>query len=370
MKNHYEIIGLSPSATQEQIKLAYTNAILRIQGQTDFAERFVTIQEAYDILSHSDTRKIFDKELRNFYTGKYTNHSKSFSQKIQSIKEELKPKINHWISLFRPKINFKKISPYFPYIALAVVIILIILGLRACNDNKPKEIDTTVLQERASPQAIPQESHDISTKEFGNNKSDSASSTDSAHSPTVDEIFHNPTVNISIPAFVDPITKDSLDLVKNGYLPRHIKNGGEPDCFNYTPQKSNVNNRLIVYVGYKTDVVVKLISQETEKCIRYFYIRGGSTYTIYGIPQGIYYLKLAYGKQWMMSNANGQCVGKFLRNAKYEIGKETLNYNFKYSDNRDGYRIPSFHLKLGISFDFDKSDNFRSDNISEERFNQ
>lgn len=351
MKNHYEILSISPAATSEQIKVAYTNAVLKIQGQPNFASRFAEIQQAYDILSNPISRKQFDAELLSFYSGKFINVSGSGTKKQETKKDE-----PHLVFVFLKNltkgvwafcegiweglIDFVKSETIGGIIAtvfgLSIFGVLIFSGIKSCsNDNSADHKSTTA-------------NHDIKPSEFENKVS------------SVDK--PEPITNI------DLVTQDSINLVNQGYELRHLKNGAEPDCFNYTPRKSNIDNKLEVYVGYGTDVAVKLIDKETENCIRYFYVNSGSTYTIHGIPQGIYYLKLAYGTQWMMSNESGQCKGKFLRNAKYEIGEETLNYNFRYTS--DGHSIPSYRLQLGISHNFDNSDNFRSTGINENEFNK
>lgn len=41
------------------------------------------------------------------------------------------------------------------------------------------------------------------------------------------------------------------------------------------------------------------MNKTTDECIRYVYVPENSTVNIQMIPQGEYYLKLAYGKDWM-----------------------------------------------------------------------
>jgi hypothetical protein len=364
MKNHYETIGLSPSATPEQIKAAYTNAVLQLQGQPDFAIRFGAIQEAYDILSHTETRKAFDKELLNFYTGKFTNHSKLTVLRTPP-KYNPKQKVIRSNSTSKANFDYKKAFPYITYFGLVFIVIILVLCLRACNNTEPTESVPAVSQE---PQkTIPQENHDLNTSEFNKNNSEDASNTNTPHTPSIDEVFHNANPSISKPVYVDHVVQDSLRLIKNGYLPHHVRNGSEPDCFNYAPQHDEINNKLIVEVGGGTDVAIKIMSRRTNKCIRYFFINSLSTFTTNGIPEGTYYLKIAYGKQWMMNNEGGNCKGKFLRNPKYEIGEETLDYNIKYYETYND--IPSYELKLDV-ISTGIMNSFRSDEISEEQFNK
>ena len=65
MKNHYQTLGVRPDATSEQIKSSYRRLSLKFhpdknRGNLFFEERFQEIQEAYNILSNPEKRKIFD----------------------------------------------------------------------------------------------------------------------------------------------------------------------------------------------------------------------------------------------------------------------------------------------------------------------
>jgi hypothetical protein len=109
------------------------------------------------------------------------------------------------------------------------------------------------------------------------------------------------------------------------------------------------------------------MNAETEKCVRFVFINSGTTYKITNIPQGTYYLKIAYGKNWFSKVKNGQCVGKFLRNPMYEKGEDIMDFNLKYADG--GYSVPSFKLELDVIAN-DISNSFNSQNISEDDFNK
>lgn len=141
-----------------------------------------------------------------------------------------------------------------------------------------------------------------------------------------------------------------------------------PSCFNFKPkQAKSIDNYLDINVGGGTDVVVKLMNYETDKAVRYVFVNSKSSYRIKHIPQGKYYLKIAYGKNWISKVENGQCIGRFLSGAMYEKGEDVLDYNFTKTS--DGYQIPSFSLSLDVIAS-EKSNSFESQNISENDFNQ
>jgi hypothetical protein len=157
----------------------------------------------------------------------------------------------------------------------------------------------------------------------------------------------------------------------------NLTTGTRPDCYNFTPRYDySLDNRLEIIVGSNTDVVIKLINQKTGKCIRYVYIRNNSTFNIANIPEGKYYLKIAYGSVWRQKVENGKCLGKFVQNSIYKKGDEILDFNKIYKgvtvdgDNKyTNYQIPSFSLSLDVIKNAFDANNFETDAISEDEFN-
>jgi hypothetical protein len=146
-----------------------------------------------------------------------------------------------------------------------------------------------------------------------------------------------------------------------------LSNGDRPGCFNFTTEMdSTIDNFLKINVGSNTDVVIKLMNYNKDKCIRYIYIKSSETYFIRNIPQGVYYLKIAYGKDWKQKTEDGQCVGKFMINPQYEKGNELLDYNF--IETTEGYQVPNYELSLDVIYSDGNA--FKTDNISESEFNR
>ncbi len=181
---------------------------------------------------------------------------------------------------------------------------------------------------------------------------------------------------------VTPITNSSnpsnTDSANNysDWDAKDYETGSSPGCYNFTPRyNKSLNNRLEVSVGSNTDAVIKLINIQTHKCIRYVYVRRGDVYNIRNIPEGKYYLKIAYGKDWRQKVVDGKCVGKFVTNALYKKGEEILDFNKVYEgiktegDNSfESYKVPSYSLKLDV-IETDVADQFKTDEISERDFN-
>ena len=166
----------------------------------------------------------------------------------------------------------------------------------------------------------------------------------------------------------DLLKQEKDKLIAEGWEETQVKNGQLSSCYNVAPKKGEIDNYLEVHVGGGTDVVIKMMNIETSKCVRYVFVNSGTTYRIKNIPEGLYYLKIAYGKEWLSKTENGKCVGKFIRNPIYEKGTDILNYKVRPMGEEGEYDVPSYRLDLDVvSTDFTNS--FTSHHISENDFN-
>jgi hypothetical protein len=163
------------------------------------------------------------------------------------------------------------------------------------------------------------------------------------------------------------LQKEKDRLLAEGWEETAVNNGQLPSCYNFIPKKSQIDNYLEVHVGGGTDVAIKLMNLEMDRCIRYVFINSGSTFRIRNIPEGNYYLKIAYGKNWFSKVEGGKCIGRFIRNPMYEKSADIMDFNLQYTS--EGYRIPSFQLKLDV-IATNTMNTFNSQNISENDFNQ
>ena len=68
-KNLYEILGVSPNATKEEIREKYIELVKKyhpdVNSSEDATEKSQEINEAYDILSNDSKRKEYDESLKN-----------------------------------------------------------------------------------------------------------------------------------------------------------------------------------------------------------------------------------------------------------------------------------------------------------------
>lgn len=99
------------------------------------------------------------------------------------------------------------------------------------------------------------------------------------------------------------------------------------------------DNYFDIAIGSGCNVAVKIMDLRTDKCIRYVYVAENSTTTVQEIPQGIYYLKLAYGYDWMEFETEEGKQGRFTRNVSYERSQDTFDFGVKNSRNEINYRL-------------------------------
>jgi hypothetical protein len=164
------------------------------------------------------------------------------------------------------------------------------------------------------------------------------------------------------------------------YLVISYSSGDKPDCNNINEEYNiTIDNYLRINVGNNTDVIVKLMRYNSymETCIRVVYIKAGETYEIKNIPEGEYYLKIAYGKELRRFTIDDQCYLRFEKNALYEKGKDILNFVKVKTPNKfingkeyENWSIPSFALTLNVIYSDSKGNAFKSSNISEVEFNK
>lgn len=100
----------------------------------------------------------------------------------------------------------------------------------------------------------------------------------------------------------------------------------------------------------------------TDKCIRYVYVAENTTTTVQEIPQGVYYLKLAYGYDWMAKETINGKQGKFTRNVLYERSQDTFDFGIKNSREEINYR-----LDINV-VDSKLENNFQTITIDEKEF--
>ena len=94
MKSHYEILGVSRQATQDQIKLAYRKLSKKhhpdVSGGNKESEKiFLEVQEAYKVLKDTDSREAYDARLDDVrQDASYTNDNTNKSRQQYNVNKQ------------------------------------------------------------------------------------------------------------------------------------------------------------------------------------------------------------------------------------------------------------------------------------------
>ncbi|KDR16290.1 DnaJ-like protein subfamily C member 30 [Zootermopsis nevadensis] len=84
-KSHYDSLGLSPHATQADIKSAYYKMSMEFhpdknKGSDEAAQKFRAISDAYEVLGNLKLRKLYDKGILHTAGPQFTQHAEETTQ--------------------------------------------------------------------------------------------------------------------------------------------------------------------------------------------------------------------------------------------------------------------------------------------------
>ena len=148
--------------------------------------------------------------------------------------------------------------------------------------------------------------------------------------------------------------------------------GETPECLSIVPEFDySLDNYLKVNnVGSNTEAVVKLIKIDNpngeELTYRIAYIQNGDNHYMRNVPQGKYYLKIAYGSDWRETTEGGNCYGRFIKNPQYEKGGDIVD--FTPIKTIEGMDVPSYELALDVS-NSGNGNSLETEPVSEQEFN-
>ncbi|WP_025741849.1 SH3 domain-containing protein [Aquimarina pacifica] len=149
------------------------------------------------------------------------------------------------------------------------------------------------------------------------------------------------------------------------------KSGATPKSFNFKGKFDyKLDNYLKIRVGKNTEVVCKMYkmgkTKDQDELVRVTYINTNTTQFIRNIPEGEYYLKIAYGREWKETEKNGKRFGTFTKNALYEKSAQILDFNTVKTSK--GINVPSYNLSLDLLPNGELG-NGQQDDISPQDFN-
>lgn len=155
-KNYYDILGVSVSATQDELKSAYRKLSMKFHpdknnGDTFLAEMFKNINEAHEILSNLEKKKEYDYTLKSFDqndTPKASSNASTYSPVTQNVIDSMKS-VNEYFKFYdiaSQKYLEKRNAEYEPKpraftIGNALFSVLVLLALWAFV--KPKYSNST-----------------------------------------------------------------------------------------------------------------------------------------------------------------------------------------------------------------------------------
>jgi hypothetical protein len=151
-------------------------------------------------------------------------------------------------------------------------------------------------------------------------------------------------------------------LMRDGWTYEELSDSELGEEYGVKPIYGIQDNYFDITMGEGYNVAVKIVDAQTNKCIRYAVVPESSTTTVAQIPQGRYYLKLAYGRDWMELQTDSVIIGKFTRNAFYEKSREYYDFGKKNSMQEINY-----DLRINVREEVGMN-NFETSPISEEEF--
>lgn len=152
-------------------------------------------------------------------------------------------------------------------------------------------------------------------------------------------------------------------LLQQGWTAGPVENGDLSEKYGYEPKFGLQDNYFDITMGEGSSVAVKIMDVETDRCIRFVFVNENSTATVSQIPQGKYYLKLAYGRDWMQHDTDSVTVGKFTTHVFYEKSRNVFDFGQKNS-----LREVNYELKINVR-NASAENNFSTEPISESEFN-
>lgn len=160
---------------------------------------------------------------------------------------------------------------------------------------------------------------------------------------------------------VKMLTPTQQKLINEGWTAT-TPNEDLTEEYGMKPIYGTQDNYFDIKMGSGCNVAIKIMELGTDKCIRYVYVAENTTTTVQEIPQGVYYLKLAYGYDWMEKETMNGKQGKFTRNVLYEKSQDTFDFGIKNSREEINYR-----LDINV-IDSKLENNFHSIPIDEKEF--
>lgn len=159
----------------------------------------------------------------------------------------------------------------------------------------------------------------------------------------------------------EELSSNQMKLIEEGWKQATLSGGELDETMGVKPIYGIEDNYFDITIGDGFDVALKIVDYSTNKCIRYVYAPQNETVTINQIPQGKYYIKLAYGNDWMEYKTDSITLGKFTDNAFYEKSN-VFDFGVKNSQ-----QVFNYELEINV-IDGTAKNNFQTVEIDETEF--
>ena len=160
------------------------------------------------------------------------------------------------------------------------------------------------------------------------------------------------------------LTNYQQQLLDDRWRMGNPREGDMPEEYGVTAQLGIVDNYFDIELGGDADMVIKIVDIQTGKAVRYMFVQHNSHITINEIPAGKYFLKFAYGNDWMFRSEGYHTEGKFTRNVVYEKSNDYFDFG-----NAGTLESLSYSLKIRVERD-QRYEDFSTSTIKEEEFNE
>lgn len=151
-------------------------------------------------------------------------------------------------------------------------------------------------------------------------------------------------------------------LIDEGWKFYTPEDGDLPTSYGITPVMGLLDNYFDIEMGTGLNLVVKIVDAQTNKSIRYVFVRENSKANISQVPPGQYYLKMAFGHDWMINDQDLQYRGKFTRDVSYEISEDIFDFG-----QANTFNAKSYSLRINMQQN-ELYTNFNTTAINEEQF--
>lgn len=136
----------------------------------------------------------------------------------------------------------------------------------------------------------------------------------------------------------EELTPHQTELIEQGWTLQEPAGGELDESMGVKPIHGWQDNYFDISVGDGVNVALKIVDYATDRCIRYIYAPQNETVTVNEIPQGKYYIKLAYGLDWMTYRTDSGTLGKFTRKTSYKKS-HVFDFGIKNSRQTANYKL-------------------------------